>query len=191
MIAPRVAQLLGLELIDRAVSSAVAQELDVTVEEAQQGEAKRTMAERFFGALVPLTGTAGPPIDPGLADDAAEFREHTERILRERLAGGCVILGRAGAAAFIREPQVLRVRLFGPKQDRIRQGAVVEGISEDEARNRQPETDKAREHYMRRLYHADQDDPALYHLQLDSTAISLESCAQIVVEAYRGLVTPS
>ncbi|HEX2904103.1 MAG TPA: cytidylate kinase-like family protein [Jatrophihabitans sp.] len=188
VVAPRVAELLGVQLVDRAVSSTVAQELHVTVEEAEQGEAKRSVAERFFGALVPLTGTAGPPIDPSLADDAAEFREHTERILRQKLADGCVILGRAGAAAFVNEPDVLRVRLFGAKEDRIRQGAEVQGISEDEARQRQPETDKAREHYMRRLYHTDQADPALYHMQLDSTAIPLETCAEIVAEAYRAFL---
>ena len=185
VVAPRVAELLGLPVIDRAVSSAVAQELDVSVEEVEQGEAKRSMAERFFSSLVPLTGTAGPPVDPGLADDAAEFREHTERILRTALIDGCVILGRAGAAAFVNEPQVLRVRLFGPKEARIQRAARVEGVSEDEARRRQPETDRAREHYMRRLYHAAQDDPALYQMQLDSTLIPLETCADLIATAYR------
>lgn len=188
VVAPRVAELLGLPLVDRAVSSAVAQELDVTVAEAEQGEARRTVAERFFGALVPLTGTAGPPIDPALVDDAAEFREHTERILRLALAEGCVILGRAGAAAFYGEPDVLRVRLFGAKEARIKQGAVVEGLSEDEARQRQPETDKAREHYMRRLYHVEQNDAALYHLQLESTVLPLETCAEIIARAYQGFI---
>lgn len=188
VVAPRVAQLLGLRLIDRAVSSAVARQLDVTVAEAEHGEANRSMAERFFGALVPLTGTAGPLIDPALADDAAEFREHTEAILRDALVEGCVILGRAGAAAFRHEPDVLRVRLFGDRAARIAQGAAVEGISDEESRQRQPDTDRAREHYMRRLYHADQSDPALYNLQLESTVIPLDTCAEVIAEAYRGLL---
>lgn len=188
LVAPQVAELLGFTMIDRAVSSTVARELDVTVEEVQHGEARRSVAERFFSALIPLTGTAGPPIDPGLADDAAEFRIATEHVLRAAMADGCVLLGRAGAAAFCNDRDVLRVRLYGPKEDRIKQAAVVEGVSEDEARSRQPETDRAREHYMRRLYHADQDDPALYHLQLESTAIPLDTCAEVIAEAYRGFI---
>lgn len=188
LVAPRVAELLGFTMIDRAVSSTVARELDVTVEEVQHGEARRSVAERFFSALIPLTGTAGPPIDPGLADDAAEFRIATEHVLRAAMADGCVLLGRAGAAAFCNDRDVLRVRLYGPKEDRIKQAAVVEGVPEDEARIRQPETDRAREHYMRRLYHADQDDPALYHLQLESTAIPLDTCAEVIAEAYRGFI---
>lgn len=187
-VAPRVAELLGFQLISRAVSSEVAKELDVSVEEVEHGEAKRSRAERFFGSLVPLTGTAGPMIDPSLADDAAEFREHTEAIMRAALADGCVILGRAGAAAFCHEADVLRVRLYGDKEARIIQGASVEHISEEESRSRQPDTDRAREHYMRRLYHADQSDPALYHLQLESTVIPLETCAQVIAEAYRGFI---
>jgi cytidylate kinase len=185
VVAPRVAELLGLRLIDRAISSTVAKELNVTVEEAELGEARRSVAERFFGSLAPLAGAATTDFDPSLADDAAEFREHAEAIMRAALTGGCVILGRAGAAAFIEDPDVLRVRLFGSKEGRIAQGAVVEGISEEESRRRQPETDKARAHYMRRLYHADQDDPALYHLQLDSTVLPLTTCADVIATAYR------
>jgi len=188
VVAPRVAELLGVRLIDRAVSSEVAQQLHVTVAEAEAGSANRSLVERFFGALVPLTGAGGPPVDPGLADDAGQFREQTEAILHAAATEGCVILGRAGAAAFREVSDVLRVRLFGRREARIKQAALIQQISEDEAERRQPETDGAREHYMRRLYHIEQDDPSLYHLQLDSTVLPLETCAQVIVTAYRGLL---
>jgi cytidylate kinase len=191
LVAPKVAEQLGLRLIDRAISSTVAMQLQVSVAEAQQGEARRSAAERFFGVLAPLTGVASPPLEPGVGDDAATFREQTERLMREALAGGVVILGRAGAVAFRNEPQVLRVRLHGPPEARIAQAAVVEAVPEETARQRQPEVDQARAQYVRRLYHAELDDPELYHLQLDSTALPLDTCAELIVTAYRAMSSRS
>jgi cytidylate kinase len=99
-----------------------------------------------------------------------------------------VVLGRAGSAMLAREPAVLRVRLFGPDQARIRQAARVENISEDDAAARLPEVDRARAHYVRRLYDRDIDDPALYHLQIDSTAVDLDGCVEVIVAAYRSMI---
>jgi len=191
LVAPKVAEQLGLRLIDRAISSTVAMQLQVSVAEAQQGEARRSVAERFFSVLAPLTGVAGPPPEAGVPDDAATFREQTERLMREALAGGVVILGRAGAVAFRNEPQVLRVRLHGPPEARIAQAAVVEAVPEETARQRQPEVDQARAQYVRRLYHVDLDDPELYHLQLDSTALPLDTCTELIVTAYRAMSSRS
>jgi cytidylate kinase len=36
---------------------------------------------------------------------------------------------------------------------------------------------------VRHFYHVDARDPALYHLVIDSTAIPLGACADIIVEA--------
>ena len=191
LIAPRVAEQLGLRLIDRAISSTVAMQLQVSVAEAQQGEANRSAAERFFGVLAPLTGVASPPPEPGMADDAATFREHTEQLMRQALADGAVILGRAGSVAFAAEPDVLRVRLHGPAEARIAQAAVVEAVLAETARQRLPEVDQARAQYVRRLYRADLDDAELYHLQLDSTALPLDTCADLIVRAYRAFQQPA
>jgi len=85
---------------------------------------------------------------------------------------------------------VLRVRLFGPADARIAQAARIEGIDEDAARQRLPEADGARAQYVRRLYGADIDDPVLYHLQIDSTALPLDASAALIVAAYRALPLP-
>ena len=84
--------------------------------------------------------------------------------MRTALATGAVIHGRAGAAAFQHEPDVLHVRLFGAVEARIAQGAELEHVSLDEARRAQPEVDRARAHYVQRLYNVSIDDPDLYDL---------------------------
>ena len=98
------------------------------------------------------------------------------------------ILGRAGGAAFCQEPAVLRVRLFGPQQSRIAQAARIESVDAATARQRLPEVDRARAQYVRRLYGSDIDDPDLYHLQIDSTVLPLDTCVDIIATAYRSHV---
>jgi Cytidylate kinase-like family len=194
VIAPEVARLLGIPLLDRTISSHVAERLHVSVPEAESGAIRRSLGDRFLAILAPLAEgvrTAGSDANllwtASAPDEAPLFREQAEAVMRGALASGAVILGRAGAAAFRGEASVLRVRLFGPADARIAQATKIEGIDEHAARRRLPEVDGARAQYVRRLYGADIDDPALYHFQLDSTALPPDACAALLVAAYRAL----
>jgi cytidylate kinase len=194
VIAPLVAQSLGLPLLDRAISSEVAAQLHVTVEEAHGGAFKRSLSARFFSVLAPLAGgalgagtDAAPPHAVPPPDDADLFREQAEAIMRQALAGGAVILGRGSAAAFRDEPDVLRVRLCGTRPARIAHAARVQNVDPDTAAQRLPEVDHARAQYVRRLYGCDIDDPELFTLQIDSTVLPAHVCAEVIVRAYRAL----
>jgi cytidylate kinase len=194
IVAPAVAQKLGLQFLDRAISSRVAAQLRVSVQEAEGGVISRSLAGRLLALLTPLAGgalgagtDAAPPNAPMPLDDSALFRERTEAIMREALQTGAVILGRAGAAALRDEPGVLRVRLFGPQKARIKQAAQLEQTDPKTAAQRLPEVDQARAGYVRRLYGADVDDPRFFHLQIDSTVVPLDVCADLVVAAYSSL----
>jgi cytidylate kinase len=194
IIAPEVAKRLGLPLLDRAISSRVAAQLQVTVQEAEGGTVRRPLVDRFFGVLAPLAGGAlgagtdcAPPEAVPAPDDADFFRAQAEAIMVEALSTGAVILGRGGGAAFHAWPDVLRVRLFGLPEARIAQAARIENVDALTARQRQPEVDRARAQYVRRLYNVDIDDPSLYQLQIDSTALPLGTCAGLIVAAYTAL----
>lgn len=190
VVAPMLAERLGYRLLDRAISSRIAEQLHVTVEEATTGALKRSLAERFFGVLAPMAGGVigvGEHLEdsaPLPLDDAAEFRRLAEAIMREALDDGAVILGRAGAAALRDRSDILRVRLFGAEAARIAQAARLEGIDPVVAAARLPEVDHARAQYVHRLYRCDINDPELYHLHIDSTAISLEDCAALIASAH-------
>ena len=195
IIAPEVARQLGLPLLDRAISSHVAAQLQVSVQEAEGGMIRRSVPGRFLAVLAPLAGgvlgagtDCAPPEAVPPPDDAAFFREQAEAIMRKALAAGAVILGRAGGAAFCDEPGVLRVRLFGPEEARITQAARIEDVDAATARQRLPEIDRARAQYVRRLYSRDIDDPDLYHLQIESTAVPLDACTTLIAAAYRSRV---
>jgi Cytidylate kinase-like family len=194
IVAPEVARRLGLPVLDRAISSRVAALLQVTVPEAEGGEIRRPLVDRVLGLFTPLAGgllcagtDAAPPEAVPPPDDAALFRQQAEAIMSEALAAGAVILGRAGAAAFRSRPDVLRVRLFGPPEARIAQASRIENVDAPTARQLLPEVDRARAQYVRRLYGVSIDDPDLFDLQLDSTALPLGACADLIVGAYQAL----
>ena len=95
-----------------------------------------------------------------------------------------MILGRA-AAVVLGKDRGYHVRLDGPPDRRVAQGAAVEGISEEQARERLRAADKARTAYVRRLYRTDPADPALYHLVIDSTAMPLDTVIELILAAAR------
>ena len=194
VVAPAVARELGLALLDRAISVTVAAELGVSVHEAETAQPSRSLADRFLSLLAPLAGgvlgagtDAAPPSEVAVGDDAAEFREQAERVMRAALATGAVILGRAGTVAFRDEPAVLRVRLFGTRAARLAQAMRWEGIDLPTAQQRMKQVDAARDHYVRRLYRCGADEPAVFHLQIDSTVLPLPTCADLIVTAYRSM----
>ena len=194
IIAPEVGKRLGLPVLDRAISSHVAAQLHVSVQEAEGGAIRRPPVDRFLALLKPLAGgvlgagtDCAPPEAIPPPDEAAFFRAQAEAIMTDALNGGAVILGRAGGAAFHARPDVLRVRLFGLPAARIAQAARIESVDAATAGQRLPGVDRARAQYVRRLYNADIDDPGLYQLQIDSTAVPLDACADLIAAAYTAL----
>ena len=63
----------------------------------------------------------------------------------------------------------------------------IEQIDAAEARRRQQEVDRVRALYVRRYYDLDITEPSLYHLTIDSTAMSYAACTDLVVLAAGAL----
>jgi cytidylate kinase len=82
-------------------------------------------------------------------------------------------------------PHALHVMLGGPREARLQQGMTMESVDRRTARQRLDANDRARVDYIRCLYGVDPDDPDLFHLRLDSTAVDLETCVDIIVAASR------
>ena len=130
---------------------------------------------------------AGPTQSPPSTHHQDEhLRGHGETGIHRLLAdgGGGVILGR-GAAVVLGKDHGFHVRLDGPAERRVVQGAAIEGISDEQARERLGAADKARTAYVRRLYRTDPADPSLYHLVIDSTAMPLDTVVELILVAAR------
>ncbi|MGR6923270.1 cytidylate kinase-like family protein [[Actinomadura] parvosata] len=192
-IGPAVAERLGVPFVDRAVPSAVAQELGCPLEEAlaHDDRAEHGLSRLFAGAVRLPTVTFGG-VDmylPGAMPLAPEeFVRRTERMLKETARGqGGVFLGRAGALVLADHPGALHVRLDAPLARRVRQTATLGELSEREARRVIEDNDRARTAYVRHFYRADPADPCLYHLVLDSTTIPVTTCVELIVTAAEAL----
>jgi cytidylate kinase len=115
-----------------------------------------------------------------------EFRRATEEVLlRQADTGEGVILGRAAVIVLRGRPGVLRVRLDGPPDQRAAQAARLGEISIEEADEGRRRVDRAQAAYWARFYGAEISDPALYHLMVDSTAIELDACVELLAVAAR------
>jgi cytidylate kinase len=184
-VGPAVAERLGVQFLDRAIPTGVAERLAVPLRDAiERDEAVGSWLTRAllsFGQVGPVLAGATPVPGSVLTEEA--FREATEQVLRQHAAEGAVILGRAGAIVLRDVPGALHVRLTGPRESRIAQGMLLEGVDRATAERHVEETDRARDAYVRHFYRCDARDAALYHLVIDSTAIPLSACTDLVVEA--------
>ena len=186
VVAPALAGRLGLPFLQRVTTSEgpLAQpgpcDEQLTEEEVKATPVHRLLAH--FTQAMPAGPTQSPP---STHHQDEHLRGHGEAGIHHLLAaGGGVILGRA-AAVVLGKDRGFHVRLDGPADRRAAQGAAVEGISQDQARQRLRAADKARTAYVRRLYGCDPADASLYHLVIDSTAIPLDTVTEIILTAAR------
>jgi len=185
VVGPRVAELLGAPFLDRAIPTEVSSRLAVPLDEVLVHDDR---AAHGVGALIasfariPLyVGGAAPAT---LVDERA-FKEEAERVIRGCGEQGGVILGRAAAIVLADHPTALHVRLDAPAEARVAQAARLSALDEAGARREQRDADRARDAYVKHFYGADPADPRLYHLVLDSTALDLETCAELIASAAR------
>jgi cytidylate kinase len=184
VIGPRLAERLGVQFLDRAIPSEVANRLAIPLEEAAaRDESIGGLLSRMVLRLAPVGLAFGAETAPDTIDEES-FRRTTEAIIREHAATGeIVVLGRAGAIVLKDDPRALHVRLIGPREKRIEQAVRLSGQDRERIEQRLDETDHARESYVRHFYHHDPADPELYHLTIDSTAIPLETVVELIAQA--------
>lgn len=187
-IGPELARRLEVPFLDRAIPAAVAESLAVPLDEAMaHDQSAGSVLGRLVRSLAPLSNlyVSAVPL-PGEIIDEGSYREATERAIREQASTGtAVILGRVGAVVLRDEPRALHVRLDGPPNHRIAQAMRLQKIDRETAERRLAETDRAREAYAQHFYGVDMHDPALYHLVVDSTAIMLDACVELIAVAAR------
>lgn len=189
VVAPAVAQRLNLPLIDRAIPMAVAESMAHEGELADDEVKDSGRFARYLAHAVSLSGLyVGVPVPPE-ARGADDRIAQTEDVLRRAAdAGGAVVLGRAGVFVLRDRADVLHVRLDGRPEARVRQAMAHENLDDETAERLLRDNDRARTAYIHTFYPGERwDDPLNYHLVIDSTAIPLDACVNLIVTAASGL----
>ena len=184
-VGPQVAHRLGAAFVDRALPSAVAERLAVPLADAiAHDEAVRGVLERLLVRFAPAAQAFSGAAPPSEMLDERSYLNVTEQVIRELASrGSVVILGRAAAVVLRDEPAALHVRLDGPGTRRLEQAMRLESIDRETAERHMRETDRAREAYVRQFYDVDARDGSLYHVVLDSTALALDACVELIALA--------
>jgi cytidylate kinase len=187
-VGPALAQRLGVPFVDRLIPTQVAACLAVPLDDAlAHDEVPSGLIGRVLMSLAPIGQAFGAEASATKPATERDFREATEQVIFELAdSGQGVILGRAGAVVLRDEPRALHVRLDGPREARLRQAARIQSIEPPTAKQRMAETDRARHAYVRHFYRADARNPDLYHLLINSTAIDLAACVEIIALAAEG-----
>jgi cytidylate kinase len=188
VVGRRVAERLGVPFLDRQIPEAVAKEAGLSdqavqdVDETPRDTTARLMAT--LGRVATAGGSEGSVRRLDLQD--RRLRTYVEDFLADAAASGGVALGRGGMVVLGDVPWALHVYLGGPAQARVEQAMRIDEIERDQAEREQKLEDRARIEYVRRAYGVDGTDSTLYHLTLDSTALGLDACVELIVAASQG-----
>lgn len=123
----------------------------------------------------------------GLHPSAEEWRSYkgqVERIIIDLVKeGNKVIVGRGGQMVLHDWPEVLHVRIMAPFDIRIARLQQSKHISLEAAQARVEASDITRARYVRKNYGVDWNDPALYHLVINTGLLKLDQAVRVILQA--------
>lgn len=184
-VGPALAERLGVPFIDRGIALAVAERLDIPVDDALAHEepSTRGVLERLLSGFLGADPGAPAPLPSDAVTPEDFHRASQEALLAQAATGRGVILGRGAVAGLRNDPRVLRVRLTGPVQRRIEHAMRVRDLDRDTAARTVRALDRTHADYLRQFYDVDILDPELYHLMIDATAFDAEVCVDLIATA--------
>ena len=111
----------------------------------------------------------------------------TDTVLRLARLGNVIFVGRGANVITAGFKTAFHVRLVAPLEARIRHIAEQLHLSEEAAADYVSERDRARNHYVKRNFHASVDDPLRYHLIINTGRMSFEDAARLIADAVTHL----
>ena len=188
-VGTRVAERLGVPLLDRAIPSSVAERAGIPEAAfVQAAEEPRSRWDHVIDAL----GRASPPSGASGQVERLDFeyrklRGEIERFLADASCLGGVVVGRGGAVVLAAVPGALHVYLRGNRDGRIERVMDRLGVDRPTADRLVKANDRARRDYVSGAYGIDGDDPQLYHLMIDAISFGVDGCVDLIVAASESL----
>ena len=116
------------------------------------------------------------------------YLQSVETIMKKMATeGNIVIVGRAGQAILKDRPNILHVRVIAPIDTRIQRIIAAHNVSPKAARAQIEDSDRYRKNYLEKFYNIDWNDPALYHLVINTGQIGLNAATEVVCTALNQL----
>lgn len=197
-IAPRVAEQLDADLIDRQLIEDVAQRLgvpeDMVVEHDERGDSPITALVNALRVSYPDASSLPDLMEPpGVLPDLSNraYVQVVEQIIQEAArSDNVVIVGRGSQFVLRNHPRALHVHLFAPVDIRVERVMSEQKLSHHDAERLVRDIDGARARYARHFYHADWQLSQHYHLLINTGTIDGVKAADLIVVAARMLFSP-
>ena len=208
-IAHSVAEELGYDAVDKKLITEVAQLANVSEFEVERYDEKGVSRLRRFlrDLVIPRSPRAVPLWGVGFPDDMStsvlvpeqnlaqvNYLDHEKCLSFVRFVvrdfaerGNVVILGRASQAILADWPGAVHVRTVAPLEKRCQWVMEQRGLDREVALDLIKDSDRSRARYIRNNYGVEWDDPALYHLILNTEKTGVDSCVHLIAETVRHL----
>ncbi|MGA2854832.1 MAG: cytidylate kinase-like family protein [Verrucomicrobiota bacterium] len=111
------------------------------------------------------------------------IRHTTETVLKLASLGNVILIGRGGNVITARLPNIFHVRLIAPLEQRVEYSRKSYGMTKTEARKFCLREDLGRQRYLKKYFHADINDPLLYHLTINTGLVSYDNAAKLIGDA--------
>lgn len=182
---------LGWRVLDRDIPALVARRLDADVEEiAARDEHAPRILERIGTAVLRTSPEFAPATELLILPEPDDIARATREVMSEAAATPpLIVVGHGAQALFHDRPGALHLRLVAPVDARVRRVCARAGCTGEDAIALVRRMDDERMFYVRRYYQRDWHDPLLYHLQLNTGALSVAEASRLVlalVEARQG-----
>jgi cytidylate kinase len=176
-VAHEVGALLGWVVYGHELVERIAHEMGLRVSLVESLDEKR---QHWLKESIQAFGSGQP------ASEAAYVHRLSETILSLGAHGRAVIIGR-GAAQILPPQTTLRVRLIGPRDERIAHAMQQHSLTHREAAHWVESTDRERRRFVRDHFHRDPSEPGGYDLMLNAFRWSVRGCAEMIIESLRCL----
>lgn len=185
-VAHAVADRLHIPFYDRAIHSAVAEQLQSQLTAPAARERPQSPLARLLQSFAGVGAyTPSRVLEASNPIGERGYQQAVEDFLREAAKQGGVFLGRAAAIVLRDAPAALHVRLYGPRDGRLRQTVRKDDVDDQTSARRLDAHDRARLHYVEYFYGEDAQDPKHYHLMIDGTAMDRQTCVELILRAQQ------
>ena len=175
-IAKQLSERLGINYYDREIVDKAAKQLNMQISEISELE------ESAKGLLI----SKRYPLGMGTTEVQDKiFKEQKKLILNFADRGNCIVVGRCADDILKDHPNLLRIFIFAPKQERIRMCTRYYQMPEEEARRMVSEVDKAREMYHKKYTGYLPGDPKFMNLAVDSSVLGVDATVDLLEEYVR------
>ncbi|MBI5685172.1 MAG: cytidylate kinase family protein [Verrucomicrobia bacterium] len=110
----------------------------------------------------------------------------SETILHIAQMGNAILVGRGANVIIGFAPNAVHVRLVGSIAKRVRNCQEYYNFSPEQAAEYVRQTDQGRDHFLKRHFNRNIDDPSLYHLVINTDVITPDEAVSVIGRVVQG-----